>query len=434
MKKKNITISDVEASSKRKPITMDIKEDTSLIESQLKKNSKKEKKIETPEQKEKRKKAKRILFLVLFAIVGFSIAGALVYSIFAFNPNKTSDLIKMNSGVLKVGTVKNETLKSFPIPEPQVPPTKINLINGLFITDATFKELMKTAPVAVMVNNHVAARPQTNLTQADLVYETLAEGGISRYMAVYWQNPVSEVGPIRSVRQYYLEWLSEYNAIFIHDGYASSTDLRVDAGGNIWRYGIRDIATQGAWRDHTRYAPHNEYSSVANAMNIGIKKSWVGFPSGFETWKFKNDALKKDRGTMKEVSIKFHERLNNGGLYDAKWVYDIDTNSYARFIGGQPDLDKANNQQIHAKVVIIQMVNLIPTGDDKGHIIIETMGEGDATILFDGKVIEGKWKKKSRTERTFFFDKAGNQIEFNRGLIWICAVPQNDGSFDIIEQ
>ena len=79
-------------------------------------------------------------------------------------------------------------------------------------------------------------------------------------------------------------------------------------------------------------------------------------------------------------------------------------------------------------------MKLIPTGDDKGHIIIETMGEGDATILMDGKVIESKWKKKSRTERTLFFDEAGNQIEFNRGLIWICAVPQNDGSFDIIEQ
>ena len=85
-----------------------------------------------------------------------------------------------------------------------------------------------------MINNHSVARPQSGLNSADLVYETLVESGITRYLAIFWSEAPKKVGPIRSARQYYLEWLSPYDPLFIYDGCASSLDPRVNACGNIY--------------------------------------------------------------------------------------------------------------------------------------------------------------------------------------------------------
>ncbi len=425
MKEKNITISDLELTEKKSEPREVIPAD---------KNQRTVVKTSGEAKKTKVFGKKKFVIALLLTIVGLSIGGTLIYSVISYKPVETSTLINKDLGYLKVGDKNISIYKDLYLPEPSEPRTKINPLNGILMTNTEFMEISDRKPVAVMVNNHAAARPQTNLTSADIVYEALTESGITRYMPVYWQNAVSEVGPIRSLRQYYLEWLSEYDAILIHDGYASSTDPRVDAGGNIWKYGIKSIATQGAWRDHTRVAPHNEYSSVMNAMNIGETKGWTGLPSGFKPWTFKNDASKDERGNVNEVSVYFHERLSNGGLYDAKWVYDKNTNLFSRYIAGTPDIDLANGQQIQSKVIILQEVNYIATGDDKGHIILETQGSGNATILMDGKAIQGRWKKQSRTDRTVFYDAEDKELSLNRGQIWIMVIGKDVGSFDIIEQ
>jgi hypothetical protein len=244
------------------------------------------------------------------------------------------------------------------------------------------------------------------------------------------------VGPIRSLRQYYLEWLSEYDPILIHDGCASTDNVKTNACGNVYTYGTKDITTLGAWRVHTdgRVAPHNEYTSIPNALEYGEKMNWDEFPSSIQAWSFKRDAEIENRGKKTVVKTIFHQRLNNGGLYDAMWTYDQTTNSYFRKIGGQADMDLETNTQISAKNVVIQEVDMKISGDNKGRVIIDTIGEGDAVILQDGKIINGKWKKASRTDRTKYYDNAGNPIQFNRGRIWIAMLPNPDGKFDIIEQ
>ena len=103
-------------------------------------------------------------------------------------------------------------------------------------------------------------------------------------------------------------------------------------------------------------------------------------------------------------------------------------------MGGKIDTDTETNTQIYAKVVVIQEVNVTPSGDDKGRLITTTTGEGDAVILQDGKIQNGKWKKDSRTDRTKYYDSSGNIIKLNRGRIWISMIPHSDGKFDIIEQ
>ncbi len=134
------------------------------------------------------------------------------------------------------------------------------------------------------------------------------------------------------------------------------------------------------------------------------------------------------------VKTVFHMRLNNGGAYDAIWTYDKDTNSYFRKVGGILDVDQETGTQVSAKNVVIQKVNMSASTDGTAHIVVQTIGEGPAVILQDGKIINGTWKKSSRLDRTKYFDSSGKLIKFNRGRIWIAAIANSSGKFDIIEQ
>lgn len=316
---------------------------------------------------------------------------------------------------------------------PNLPRTEENPLNGKLYTKAEMEKLRKNRPVAVMINNHTQARPQSGLNQADIIYEAVAESGISRYMAIFWSEGPNKIGPVRSARQYYLEWLSPYDPLYIHDGCASSTDPRVNACGNIYNYDIKDLRTYGYWRSSDRVAPHNEYNSIVTAWDYAAKNGWGGFPE-IDALKFKRDAEPKDRGARTKVTLRHRQDIPNGGLYDSQWEYDNKTNSYLHRIGGQADLDLESGKQVNAKVVVIMEVPMENANDGFARVIFTTIGEGKAIILQDGKITTGKWKKTARTERERFYDSSGKELELNRGRLWITALPKNQGKFDIIEQ
>lgn len=398
--------------------------------------SKLQEKVDTKEiGKGKKKKLPKIWILFLAGILlVIGIATFYYFGIYKVKPYvKPSEIVNLNSEYL-LSQPNPSFFKRLLVGKPEEPKTEVSPLNGLLFTKSQMKDLLTRRPVAVMINNHGEARPQSGLNSADIVYETNVESGITRYMAIFWSEAPAKVGPIRSARQNYIEWLSELDALYIHDGCAESTDPKVNACGNIHSYNIKDISTIGAWRwnDGRRYAPHNEYSSITNAWEYAKKMSWNNFPT-VKSWSFKNDADLKDRGEKSKVSVTFHERLQNGGAYNAIWTYDSKTNSYLKQTGGQPDLDQETNTQIYAKNLVIQEVNMSSTYDEKGHIILDVIGSGKATFLIDGKVTEGTWRKISRTDRTTYLASDGKEVEFNRGRIWISAVPRSEGKFAIIE-
>ncbi len=382
-------------------------------------------------------KKKSILIISAIALVlVLGLASFYYFGIYRYNPNPPEDNIVDVSGNYINSKLLSKVFGNTLIDAPQEPRTEVSPLNGLLFTKSEMDDLRDKRPIAVMVNNHAAARPQSGLNSADIVYEALVESGITRYMAIFWSQAPAKVGPVRSARQYYLEWLSPYDALYIHDGCGSSDDPRVDACGNIYLYSIKDVATVGSWRwnDGTRYAPHNEYNSLLTAWEYAEDRGWDGFPTNFESWKFKNDTPIDERGDGYRYDTIFHKALHNGGYYDTTWEYDPSTNSYNRWVGGRVDIDQETNTQVNAKVVVMQETNLIPTYDKKAHIIIETIGEGDATILIDGKEINGSWKKSTRTDRTTFYDSTGEEIEFNRGRVWISILSKTTSEFDIIDQ
>jgi len=357
------------------------------------------------------------------------------FGIYKVKPYRNpSEVINLNNGYIMPNLVEN-AFAQVPIPTPLEPKTEESPINGKLFTKTEIKELLKRRPIAVMINNHAEARPQSGLNSADIVFETLAESGITRFMAIFWSEAPKKVGPIRSARQYYLEWLSPFDALFIHDGCADTDNPKTDACGNIHSYKIKDVSTVGAWRwnDGVRYAPHNEYSSLFTAWEYAEDRGWTGMPA-IKSWKFKKDAPLDDRGQKTKVKIYFHKRLSNSGAYNSTWTYDIKTNSYYEEIGGKKLIDQETNTQVYTKNLIIQEVEYSPAYDDKGRIILTTIGEGKATYFIDGKITAGKWKKTSRTDRTTYYDNSGNEIQFNRGRTWISVIPLSIGKFDIIEQ
>ena len=442
---KEINITD----KKEEPIEKGVlkNEDTKIIETKVKKIKDIEPKIEKTGDMKKRvkikndpekiSKKKSILILSgigLLLILG--IAAFYYFGIYKYNPKPKDENIVNITGNYIYAKEKTSTFTEVLVTSPQEPRTEESPINGLLFTKSEMEELMTRRPAAVMISNHAAARPVSGLSSADMVIETLAESGITRNVAFFWSQAPEKVGSLRSARQYFLEWISPYDPIYIHDGCASTDNPLTDACGNIYAYNIKDISTTGAWRwyDGVRYAPHNEYSSVDNAWEYATSRSWDSFPENFESWKFKNDADLDQRGDAYRYKIVFHNRLNNGGAYDAIWQYDKTTNLYKRWIGGKVDIDQENNTQITAKLVVVQEIDMTPAYDNKGRIIQKTIDTGSVTILMDGKEINGTWKKTSRTDRTTYYDSNGNEIEFNRGRIWIAAVAQSVGEFDIIEQ
>jgi hypothetical protein len=374
-------------------------------------------------------------FIFLIIIGSLVSLGALAFLYFFVIklPTPTSEVISLSGNYISPGQV-TIAANFVPLAQPEVPKTEESPINGELFTKTEMTKLKKRRPVAVMINNHVNARPQSGLYKADLVYETVVEGGITRYMAIFWSNGPTKVGPIRSARQYFLEWLSPFDPVYIHDGCASTKDPRTNACGNLRIYGIKDNGLRGYWMDPSRVRPHNEYNNVIGAWDYAKTVDWDGFPTKFESWNFKKDASLSARGDKTKVKIRYRNDLPNGGLYDTMWIYDKDTNLYTHYSNGIKDIDLDTKATIKAKTVIVEEVVMPPYSDDHSRVIITTIGQGNVTVLMDGKIINGKWKKESRTDRTRYYDKAGKELELNRGLVWICAVSKEKGSFDIIEK
>ncbi len=379
----------------------------------------------------KRPKYQKVLLIVIPALLILAGSIFFVYQVIFGPKNTTPRLINIQEAFLAPKDLKSENLfKEIYLKEPSIPRTEESPINGRLFTKDEMEELEERRPIAVIINNNPLARPTSNISQADLMFETLVEGGSTRMLAIYWSRDPGKVGTIRSARQYYLEWLLPFDPLFIYDGFASSSDPKVDAGGNIRRYNIKSIYTRGAWRVQDRVAPHNEYSSTTKTWEYATEvKGWDEFPD-VEAWEFKKDIGRDDRTDRFRAKVMF----GNDSNYDVNWEYDKNTNMYLRSVGGSQDLDLETGQQLTAKNVIIQEVKIESSGDKYHRLIINTIGSGRVKILMDGKVIDGTWEKSDKSSRTKYFDNERNEIELNRGLSWIQAVGHLDTNFDIIEQ
>lgn len=285
------------------------------------------------------------------------------------------------------------------------------------------KEEVNPYPVAVMVENLSVVRPQAGLSQASVVYEALAEGGIARFMLVFpdGQNKAEKIGPVRSARSYYIEWLSEYDALYAFSG-AYPPVLAAISGLEIKNMNAMYEGSKYYWRDNAKSSPHNMFTS-SDKLELAVRdKELDKTDAGFRAWKFKDEVELEDRPTEeKNINIHF-----SSGSYEVEYKYDRESNTYLRFNGGVAHNDANTGEQLAAKNVVVYK---LPTRviDEKGRLEMDVIGEGEATMFSDGQATTGTWKKASRTDRTLFYDESGKEYEFSRGQTWIEVIPEDKG-------
>ena len=302
-----------------------------------------------------------------------------------------------------------------PIATKKAPKTKYySSLNGVEVAD---EAATKKPVTAVMIENSPDARPQSGLKQAEVVYEAIAEGGITRFLVLYQQNKPGLVGPVRSLRMYYVDWLAPYQASVAHVGGSAA------ALGEIRNGNYRDIDqffnAGSYWRATDRYAPHNVYTNFERLDALNAAKNYT---SSQFSGQARTDGAASKTPNATSVDLNF-----SSAWYNTHYDYDAASNTYARSIGGQASNDREEGR-ISPSVVIALHVNETTTMEDGYRQSILTTGSGKADIFQNGTVTEATWQKNSRAEQLKFVDGDGKEIALNRGQTWIGAVPNSGGS------
>lgn len=285
-------------------------------------------------------------------------------------------------------------------------------ISGLY----TQEENIAKRPIIVMLDNQRQARPQAGLDQAEMVYEILAEGWITRYMAVFLMNEPELIGPVRSARPYFIDKAMELDGLYVHDGGSPQ------AFADIAKFKIADIDAQSRsskvfWRKGHKSRPHNEYTS-AQAIREAAKQSNYREIGDFETLLF-NTEDKKINGT-KTTYMKIPYYKN----YKPSFRYHEEKNLYYRYINDEPHRDEVSVEHLTAKNIIIQKAQT-KVIDSAGRREIKLVGEGEGFFITHGEMREIIWKKKSRRGITRFYYKNGEEIRLNPGVTWIEVIPSD---------
>jgi hypothetical protein len=308
------------------------------------------------------------------------------------------------------------TITRHPKPKPKAPLTIASPLTGVQVDP----NLAARPVTGIMIENSDQARPQSGLQDAGVVYEAIAEAGITRFLALFQEGTPQYIGPVRSLRPYYIDFAAPFQASIAHVG-GSPDALKIVRSG-----GFRDLDqffNSGAyWRSSTRYAPHNVYTSFERLDALNKAKGYS--ISHFTSWLRKKDQ-KLAAPTAKNIKLAI-----SGPDYYANYAYDAASNSYLRSEGGAPHMEFVSaadktGVQLRPKVVIALVVPLGRGALDASgayYSDYQDSGSGQMYVFQDGGVTQGTWVKASTNEQFQFTDANGVPIELDAGQTWITLV------------
>lgn len=402
-------------------------------------NSKKAEKAKKAKKSQKSKKTEnqtsKKKFIIICAILFVAVAGVVIAAM-AFISRKPA-----NSSNDENNTTEEQKYYS--------------RLSGLEIDNAKLND----SPIfCIQVPNGTdGARPHAGLSEAAIVYEAIAEAGITRFAAVF-QNPVgTAIGPIRSLRLYYLEWDTPLGCTIVHAGGADDAIAALRSGG----YNEIDEGTYN-WRDGADYiAPNNLFTDYKNlkffAEQNGLEKSGSKakvyprlLPTEAEEIRKENQAAAADKTDENGNVVKSTTPLvtdiaiNFGNFpdFNTRYTYNKETGLYARsYENGEEELsynctkeipvmsrDCEQSQVTPSAVVAMEVEEWLD--DDNYHQVIQAIGEGTAYIFQNGTATKGTWSKASRASQIVFKDEKGDEISFAPGMLWISAIPRGTGSVE----
>jgi hypothetical protein len=311
-------------------------------------------------------------------------------------------------------------------PSPSPTPTPLGT-NWLTRETANTEADLNRRPLAVIVENHPDARPQAGLADADIVYEALAEGGITRFMAVF-ANPTDsyKVGPIRSARTYFVDYATELGAIFGHVGGNMDALDQIQATSNFYDLDQFSVGSPVYARDTSRKVAteHTMFSTTNGLWEYAItNRRYPATTTTTGAWNIEPITPLEQRPQAQEFLVTF-----SSASYTAGWTYDRTTNTYARTMGGSAHRDRVSGAQITSSTVILQTVSKQATRTriNEDGLKMTLTGTGSAKIFQNGTLTEATWKKTGN-ERTRYYNASGTEIGIVPGKTWISLVHNDTG-------
>ncbi len=303
-----------------------------------------------------------------------------------------------------------------PVPEPDIPPivkavepppptTVASRLTGVQVAP----ELNELPVTAVMIENSPEARPQSGLADAGVVFEAIAEGGITRFSALYQEAQPDYIGPVRSLRPYYLDLVLPFDPAISHAGGSGQALAEVAA------QGVKSLdhsSNGGAYqRVRDRFAPHNLYTGRPQLLEAQRAKGYTS--STFVGYVRKTESP-AESPTANTIALRV-----SSATYNSSYTYESESNSYLRTMAGVPHVDQRSGTQIKPKVVVALVA---PHSYAGIYSVYQIIGNGKAFIFQDGSVTEGVWEKTSRTSQITFGDANGAPLGLNAGQTWITLV------------
>ncbi len=273
-------------------------------------------------------------------------------------------------------------------------------------------------PLVVMIENSPAARPQTGLQTANVVYECLAEGSITRFMAVFNDELLDKAGPVRSARLYFISLAHEWgDAIYAHFGGNHNKNCAANVYDYINKYPFKMRIdglsnTYGTiTRSSDRKAPHNAY------IDLNKARALYDYQPSYKPFAFTVEENYTGSVPAKEISMKFTSRSNN-----TQYIYNEENKVYMRSSDGKEHKDTVTDKQIEVKNVIVEMADYKLIYKDTHDAAV--IGSGEAMLFTNGQMIKMKWSRADMNSRTIFIDPATNkEVPLQPGNTWIHVVP-----------
>ncbi len=288
-------------------------------------------------------------------------------------------------------------------------------------------------PVAIMLNNIKDALPMSGVSAADVIYECVVEGGLTRMMGIFENyDDLDKIGSVRSCRNYFVYCALEYDAIYCHYGqsvYAMPL-LEEDFVNNL-----SGLAAEGDtvyYRTNDRIAPHNAYASAKGIKkgieDLGYRNTYRDDYTGKFTFAADGDVIVPSAKDSYDA-----KKIEPGYVINKPWFeYNEKDGRYYRFEYGEPQIDTENDQQLYADNIVLQYTTW-STVDDKGYLAFDCHSGGNMIYFSHGKAVPGSWIRfDGDLGATRYFDMEGKEIVFNQGKTWICLIQDTMGDKVVI--
>lgn len=391
-------------------------------------------------------------FLIIISLVLYLVTAGASYALFSSVGSGGSAVISPkpegDSSATPTPRIKSKL-------DPSLPKTEVCPLNGALFTKQEQQVWSTRRPLAVMIENSVDARPQSGLGSADVVYEAVAEGGITRFMGLFYCDAALTdnliFAPVRSARIYFVNLVSEYDALYNHVGGAGNCDdpnvderakalCLIDRGKikNMDQMGyagefktchrITDRTGKEVAYEHTMACfADGLYAKAEKLKWTNVDEKGTSWDKNFISWKYLAAGEKASGSPAANISYMFWESNREfNGSFDVSWKYDSASDSYIRSNGGETSVDLNTNQPLKFKTVVVQFAKETFTSDKEKHMLYDVIGTGKALVFQNGVANNATWTKTTRTARTIFKDSKGKEIKLTPGAMWISIIPSTN--------